>query len=703
MHYNINFFFQTPERNLNLTQVFSPLPTIIPTYTMLKYTIFAPIFPILVYSYVIYLTYLSYKNFSVLKTPQKPWNLPNVYFHPMPSQVPPKNSLPLVKISLRNRNQQIQKSILHNHIILFSNNSFAILSIPYLKFKNMNRPTSPSQCKKHQNVLKGQGKSFPEIINSEIPIPSITNNPMEEYIALPQNSNRMAMQEPQILAHLEDQSQDNSILNPSANRNFFCKTNHAVMIPVGVSTPTTTRSIGSFKQQLSMQSNGSILISNSTANNHLFNEINPAVMIPAGSPIPMTTRPIESYKQQPFMQSYVPLATSNPSANHNFFKEINPAVMIPAGNPFPMITRPIESYKQQPFVQSYVPLANPNPSANHNFFKEINPAVMIPAGNPFPRITRPIESYKQQPFVQSPINPSGKSLKPNPINNPNCETHINAPILLPTPTPNPNLETPFPQTFPLPLCSALPNPTYETLPNAPTPKPTLNNSPQYEPFPPINRITTNPFSEPLPLQVSSMSLHRNRTPTLTAIYSENPFAMDQQIHDHPEETIKPQIKLTGKSLKSNPISSPTCETHINVPILISTSTPNSNLETPLSQTLPLPICPALTNPIYETLPNAPTSKPTPTLNNSPQYESSPSVSRITTNPFSEPLPLQVSSTSLHRNRTPTLTAFTDATKLTPVKPIPTSLPSKITDEQQSEDRIPINRPDSNHPYIELYF
>ena len=113
-------------------------------------------------------------------------------------------------------------------------------------------------------------------------------------------------------------------------------------------------------------------------------------------------------------------------------------------------------------------------------------------------------------------NPTGKSLKPNPISNPNCETHINAPILLPTQTPNPNLETPLSQAFPLPLCSALPNPTYDTLPNAPTPQPTLNNSPQYEPFPPINRITTNPFSEPLPLQVSSMSLHRDRTLTLTA-------------------------------------------------------------------------------------------------------------------------------------------------------------------------------------------
>ena len=134
---------------------------------MQRIIISASIFLILVYSYVICITYLSYKNFSVSKTLQKSWNSPNDYFHPMPSQVPPKISLPLVKTSPQKSSQQIQKLILHNHIILFSNNSFANLSIPYLKFKNMNRPTFPSQYKKNQNVLKGQGKSFLEIIKME--------------------------------------------------------------------------------------------------------------------------------------------------------------------------------------------------------------------------------------------------------------------------------------------------------------------------------------------------------------------------------------------------------------------------------------------------------------------------------------------------------------------------------------------------------
>ena len=217
----------------------------------------------------------------------------------MPSQVPPKNSLPLVKISLRNRNQQIQKLILHNHIILFSNNSFAILSIPYLKFKNMNRPTSPSQYKKNQNVLKGQGKSFPEIINPEIPIPSITNNPMEEYIALSQDSNFMATQEPQILAHLEDQSQDNSILNPFAHRNFYCATNPAVSSLLNLNCkaaikPELMANIpSSFNLDLTSELR---FILNSFANNIFRRKINSAVMIPAVTPT--NPRPIGSYKQQ---------------------------------------------------------------------------------------------------------------------------------------------------------------------------------------------------------------------------------------------------------------------------------------------------------------------------------------------------------------------------------------------------------------------
>jgi hypothetical protein len=60
--------------------------------------------------------------------------------------------------------------------------------------------------------------------------------------------------------------------------------------------------------------------------------------------------------------------------------------------------------------------------------------------------------------------------------------------------------------------------------------------------------------------------------------------------------------------------------------------------------------------------------------------------------------------SLHRNRTLTLTAATDATKLTPTKPIPASISSNTTDEQQSKDSTIINHSDSNNPsYLKSYY
>ena len=138
--------------NASRIESFFSLPPIIPIYTMLKYSIFAPIFSIFVYSYVIYMTYITYKNFSVSNSGQKPWNSPNVYPHPMPSQVPPKISLPLAKNLPPKCNRQIQKLISHKQIILFSSNSFAILSIPYFKFKIMHRPTSPRQHKKPKRI-----------------------------------------------------------------------------------------------------------------------------------------------------------------------------------------------------------------------------------------------------------------------------------------------------------------------------------------------------------------------------------------------------------------------------------------------------------------------------------------------------------------------------------------------------------------------
>ena len=57
--------------------------------------------------------------------------------------------------------------------------------------------------------------------------------------------------------------------------------------------------------------------------------------------------------------------------------------------------------------------------------------------------------------------------------------------------------------------------------------------------------------------------------------------------------------------------------------------------------------------------------------------------------------------SLHRDRTLTLTAAADATKLTPTNPIPASISSNTTDEQQSTESTIINQSDSNNlPHLE---
>ena len=72
----------------------------------------------------------------------------------------------------------------------------------------MQRPTSPRQHKKTQKELKTQGKPFSINPKSHLPLPTEANNPLVEYSLLPQNSNRQAIQEPTIPAHLDRQAQD---------------------------------------------------------------------------------------------------------------------------------------------------------------------------------------------------------------------------------------------------------------------------------------------------------------------------------------------------------------------------------------------------------------------------------------------------------------------------------------------------------------
>ena len=132
---------------------------------MQQFIISATIFLIFIYFCVICSNYLSRPKFSAFKTHQEHLNSPNFRFRPATAQATPENSLPRNKFFPPNTNQQIQKSIPHKQIILFSSNSFAILSIPYSKFEKMLRPTSPRQHKKIQKATKGQGKPLYKITN----------------------------------------------------------------------------------------------------------------------------------------------------------------------------------------------------------------------------------------------------------------------------------------------------------------------------------------------------------------------------------------------------------------------------------------------------------------------------------------------------------------------------------------------------------
>jgi hypothetical protein len=173
---------------------YSPAATFAKNYAMSHFTNSAPILFIFIYIYIICNHQLLLQQFSALKTHKKPWKSTKFQICPTTAQVSPKNSLPLTTFSTQNNCQPIQKLIIHQQIILYSSNSFAILSIPFPKFKIMNCPTSPKQKKRQQKALQSQGKLLIEPLNSHMLSP--IHNHMEESLAFPKNLNRMAPQEP---------------------------------------------------------------------------------------------------------------------------------------------------------------------------------------------------------------------------------------------------------------------------------------------------------------------------------------------------------------------------------------------------------------------------------------------------------------------------------------------------------------------------
>ena len=140
-------------------------------------------------------------------------------------------------------------------------------------------------------------------------------------------------------------------------------------------TPTRSRPIENYPQQIFRQSYGLNPHATSAANRNFFHEINPAVMIPAVTPT--RSRPIVNYPQQIFRQSYGPNPHAKSAVNRNLLHEINSAVMIPATNStHPRLNG---NYSQQIFMQPYGSKHHVKSAANRNFLREINHVVIISA------------------------------------------------------------------------------------------------------------------------------------------------------------------------------------------------------------------------------------------------------------------------------------------------------------------------------------
>ena len=387
---------------------------------MEKFIIFASNFLIIVYSSIIGINYLSQQQFSAFNLAQYKWNLPNVHFHPMPAQAPSQNSRPMAKIITSLDNCQIKRKILHHQIILFSNNSFAILSIPYSQFKNMSRHTSSRQKKKDRKATNAQVKIA--AVKSIKFIPTAALKTVVEHVSNTSDLNRMDRQEPQTLAntaltaHAQAKKEHKAFQEqlPTAGNNrsvelgsrntgnlahidYFMEKHFAPLNRrdtqepevLGKNAPSTaipTPRIqhGSKVSKLPSDmapANSSLIQDNQRntvrqliRNNKLQYSRNksssPADMI--NTSISTKHRATENIEQKLLMQFRNNSQCSRNSSQYSRKQSINPAVMIPTG--ISPKRRSIGNLGQQISRQSYGPNSAPNPSANSNLPSDMAPA-----------------------------------------------------------------------------------------------------------------------------------------------------------------------------------------------------------------------------------------------------------------------------------------------------------------------------------------
>jgi hypothetical protein len=143
----------------------------------------------------------------------------------MPLQVPPQIPSPLPKLLPFCNFQKITNKNSHNKIILFSNNSFAILGIPYPKMISSSSLRKRKALNEIKSALSSEKSQKPSLAL------------LESNVAMPTKLNREASQEPESwcipcqLGSHEGQTPTHEI-SPSKSLNLFPLTNlHMPALP----------------------------------------------------------------------------------------------------------------------------------------------------------------------------------------------------------------------------------------------------------------------------------------------------------------------------------------------------------------------------------------------------------------------------------------------------------------------------------------
>ena len=270
---------------------------------MSNFSIFPPILIRLFYSYLILIIFPSSKQISA---PNLVWNrlkAAQFEFRMVSFQAPGQISSPSSNFPHNKYDNQITNKIPHPHIILFSSNSFAILSIPYYC-----QTTSPSSERKR--------------------------------IALNQANFNLVLN--QFLQKLFDKSKIKLALPFKLNCKAFKKPEFLCFFNLPVKT-----------DQKKFQSGEEYISSTpqdyQTTNNCFLLESRNLLL--NSSPIEPKRRELDQLERKPIKSNSPTDLTNNPSLSLSHIFPTHPAVMIPAVTSTQL--RPIESLKKQLFMKPY--------------------------------------------------------------------------------------------------------------------------------------------------------------------------------------------------------------------------------------------------------------------------------------------------------------------------------------------------------------